>query len=90
MAAAAWVVGCASGGSGAGRGGLFEREPDSSDHTVGPAQDHADRRQRRRDSLASANRDPRHDTTASDVRHLDQARKALGYDQINYSAARTA
>jgi pimeloyl-ACP methyl ester carboxylesterase len=33
--------------------------------------------------LASANRDPRHDTTTSAVSDLDQARKALGYDQIN-------
>jgi len=33
--------------------------------------------------LASADRDPRHDTTVSAVRDLDQARKALGYDQIN-------
>jgi len=33
--------------------------------------------------LTSVNRDPRHDTTASAVRDLDQARKALGYDQIN-------
>jgi pimeloyl-ACP methyl ester carboxylesterase len=33
--------------------------------------------------LASVNRDPRHDTTASAARDLDQARKALGYDMIN-------
>lgn len=33
--------------------------------------------------LASVSRNPRHDTTASAVRDLDQARKALGYDQIN-------
>jgi pimeloyl-ACP methyl ester carboxylesterase len=33
--------------------------------------------------LASANRDPRHDTTVSAVRDLDQARKALGYNTIN-------
>jgi len=33
--------------------------------------------------LASVNRDPRHDTTASAARDLDQARKALGYDKIN-------
>ena len=33
--------------------------------------------------LASVSRDPRHDTTTSAVRDLDQVRKALGYDQIN-------
>jgi pimeloyl-ACP methyl ester carboxylesterase len=33
--------------------------------------------------LASASRDPRHDTTASAVRDLDQVRQALGYDKIN-------
>ena len=33
--------------------------------------------------LASASRDPRHDTTASAVRDLDQVRQALGYDTIN-------
>ena len=33
--------------------------------------------------LASARRDPRHDTTISAVRDLDQVRKALGYNKIN-------
>ena len=33
--------------------------------------------------LASARRDPRHDTTTSGVRDLDQVRQALGYDTIN-------
>jgi pimeloyl-ACP methyl ester carboxylesterase len=33
--------------------------------------------------LASASRDPRHDTTSSAVRDLDQVRQALGYDKIN-------
>lgn len=33
--------------------------------------------------LASASRDPRHDTTTSAVRDLDQLRQALGYDTIN-------
>ncbi len=33
--------------------------------------------------LASAVRDPRHDTTISAVLDLDQVRKALGYDKIN-------
>ena len=33
--------------------------------------------------LATANRDPRHDTTTSAVRDLDQVRQALGYDKIN-------
>jgi len=33
--------------------------------------------------LASATRDPRHDTTASAVRDLDQVRQALGYNKIN-------
>ena len=33
--------------------------------------------------LASVSRDPRHDTTASAVRDLDQVRKTLGYNQIN-------
>jgi len=33
--------------------------------------------------LASASRDPRHDTTTSAVRDLDQVRQALGYNQIN-------
>ncbi len=33
--------------------------------------------------LASARRDPRHDTTTSAVRDLDQVRQALGYDTIN-------
>jgi pimeloyl-ACP methyl ester carboxylesterase len=33
--------------------------------------------------LASASRDPRHDTTASAIRDLDQVRQALGYNQIN-------
>ena len=33
--------------------------------------------------LAAAGRDPRHDTTASAVLDLDQARKALGYAKIN-------
>ena len=33
--------------------------------------------------LASASRDPRHDTTTSAVRDLDQVRQALGYDTIN-------
>jgi pimeloyl-ACP methyl ester carboxylesterase len=33
--------------------------------------------------LASVRRDPRHDTTASAVRDLDQVRRALGYDKIN-------
>ena len=33
--------------------------------------------------LASASRDPRHDTTTSAVRDLDQVRQALGYDKIN-------
>jgi pimeloyl-ACP methyl ester carboxylesterase len=33
--------------------------------------------------LASVRRDPRHDTTTSAVRDLDQVRKALGYHQIN-------
>jgi len=33
--------------------------------------------------LATARRDPRHDTTTSAVRDLDQVRKALGYNKIN-------
>jgi pimeloyl-ACP methyl ester carboxylesterase len=33
--------------------------------------------------LALAGRDPRHDTTTSAVRDLDQVRQALGYDTIN-------
>ena len=33
--------------------------------------------------LASASRDPRHDTTTSAVRDLDRVRQALGYDTIN-------
>ena len=33
--------------------------------------------------LASASPDPRHDTTTSAVRDLDQVRQALGYDTIN-------
>jgi pimeloyl-ACP methyl ester carboxylesterase len=33
--------------------------------------------------LASAARDPRHDTTAAAVRDLDRVRAALGYDRIN-------
>jgi pimeloyl-ACP methyl ester carboxylesterase len=33
--------------------------------------------------LASASRDPRHDTTTSAVRDVDQVRQALGYDTIN-------
>jgi pimeloyl-ACP methyl ester carboxylesterase len=33
--------------------------------------------------LASASRDPRHDTTTAAVRDLDQVRQALGYDTIN-------
>ena len=33
--------------------------------------------------LASASRDPRHDTTTAAVRDLDQVRRALGYDMIN-------
>jgi pimeloyl-ACP methyl ester carboxylesterase len=33
--------------------------------------------------LASARRDPRHDTTTSAARDLDQVRRALGYDKIN-------
>lgn len=33
--------------------------------------------------LASARRDPRHDTTTSAVRDVDQVRQALGYDTIN-------
>jgi pimeloyl-ACP methyl ester carboxylesterase len=33
--------------------------------------------------LASAARDPRHDTTAAAVRDLDRVRVALGYDHIN-------
>jgi pimeloyl-ACP methyl ester carboxylesterase len=33
--------------------------------------------------LASVSRDPRHDTTTSAVRDLDQVRKALGYHQVN-------
>jgi pimeloyl-ACP methyl ester carboxylesterase len=33
--------------------------------------------------LASANRSPRHDTTAAAARDLDQVRKALGYNKIN-------
>ena len=33
--------------------------------------------------LASARRDPRHDTTTAAVRDLDQVRQALGYDTIN-------
>jgi pimeloyl-ACP methyl ester carboxylesterase len=33
--------------------------------------------------LARAVRDPRHDTTTSAVRDLDQVRQALGYDKIN-------
>jgi pimeloyl-ACP methyl ester carboxylesterase len=37
--------------------------------------------------LASVNRDPRHDTTASAARDLDQARKALAYDKINIYGA---
>jgi pimeloyl-ACP methyl ester carboxylesterase len=36
-----------------------------------------------RHCLASAARDPRHDTTPEAVLDLDQARKALGYNQIN-------
>ena len=37
--------------------------------------------------LASANRDPRHDTTAAAARDLDQVRKALGYNKINLYGA---
>ena len=33
--------------------------------------------------LASARRDPRHDTTTAAVRDLDQVRRELGYDTIN-------
>ena len=33
--------------------------------------------------LASASRDPRHDTTTAAVRDLDQVRRTLGYDKIN-------
>jgi pimeloyl-ACP methyl ester carboxylesterase len=33
--------------------------------------------------LASARRNPRHDTTTAVVRDLDQVRKALGYKKIN-------
>jgi pimeloyl-ACP methyl ester carboxylesterase len=33
--------------------------------------------------LASVNRSPRHDTTATAARDLDQVRKALGYNKIN-------
>jgi pimeloyl-ACP methyl ester carboxylesterase len=33
--------------------------------------------------LASASRDPRHDTTPEAISDLDQVRKALGYNQIN-------
>jgi len=33
--------------------------------------------------LASVSRDPRHDTTTSAVRDLDQVRRALGYNKIN-------
>jgi pimeloyl-ACP methyl ester carboxylesterase len=33
--------------------------------------------------LASARRNPRHDTTTAAVRDLDQVRKALGYKKIN-------
>jgi pimeloyl-ACP methyl ester carboxylesterase len=33
--------------------------------------------------LATARRDPRHDTTTSAVRDLDQVREALGYNKIN-------
>ena len=33
--------------------------------------------------LASAARDPRHDTTAAAIRDLDRVRVALGYDRIN-------
>ena len=33
--------------------------------------------------LASVSRDPRHDTTTSAVRDLDQVRQALGYHEIN-------
>jgi len=33
--------------------------------------------------LASARRDPRHDTTTAAARDLDQVRKALGYNKIN-------
>ena len=33
--------------------------------------------------LAGVTRDPRHDTTTSAVRDLDQVRQALGYDKIN-------
>ena len=33
--------------------------------------------------LASARRDPRHDTTTAAVRDLDQVRQVLGYDTIN-------
>jgi pimeloyl-ACP methyl ester carboxylesterase len=36
-----------------------------------------------RHCLASASRSPRHDTTASAARDLDQVRKALGYNKIN-------
>jgi pimeloyl-ACP methyl ester carboxylesterase len=36
-----------------------------------------------RNCLATANRSPRHDTTAAAARDLDQVRKALGYNKIN-------
>jgi pimeloyl-ACP methyl ester carboxylesterase len=37
--------------------------------------------------LTSASRDPRHDTTASAARDLEQVRKALGYNKINLYGA---
>ena len=37
--------------------------------------------------LASANRSPRHDTTAAAARDLDQVRKELGYNKINLYGA---
>jgi pimeloyl-ACP methyl ester carboxylesterase len=40
-----------------------------------------------RHCLASAGRDPRHDTTAAAARDLDQVRKALGYNKINIYGA---
>jgi pimeloyl-ACP methyl ester carboxylesterase len=40
-----------------------------------------------RHCLASANRSPRHDTTAAAARDLDQVRRALGYDKINIYGA---
>ena len=39
------------------------------------------------DCLASLQRDPRHDTTASAVRDLDRARLALGYETVNLYGA---